>query len=105
MRRWEDILTHHEVMIAEGDGQLLGFAALEVEQSVLSQLFVSLEAKRRGIGRQLFYWAVSRSPGKLSLKTLVENTESRAFYTRLGMIERGRSVNTFNGREEIEYAL
>lgn len=92
-------------MIAEGDGQLLGFAALEIEQAVLSQLFVAPEAKRRGIGRQLFNWAVSRSPGKLSLKTLVENTESRAFYTRLGMIEHGVRVNTFNGREEIEYAL
>lgn len=104
-RRWEDILKHHEVMIAEGDGQLLGFAALEVGQSVLSQLFVAPEAKRRGIGKQLFNWAVSRSHGKLSLKTLKENTESRAFYTRLGMIEHGISVNTFNGREEIEYAL
>lgn len=92
-------------MIAEGGGQLLGFAALEVGQSVLTQLFVAPEAKRRGIGSQLFKWAVSRSPGKLSLKTLIENTESRAFYARLGMTERGRSVNTFNGREEIEYAL
>jgi len=62
-------------------------------------------AKRQGIGRELFNWAVSRCPKGLTLKTLVENSESRAFYRGLGMVEGNRSVNTFNGREEIEHAL
>jgi GNAT superfamily N-acetyltransferase len=92
-------------MVAERDGKLLGFAALDVEHSVLSQLFVAPPEKRRGIGQQLFDWAVSRSAGRLRLKTLVENAESRAFYTRLGMMEGGTSMNGFNGREEIEYTL
>jgi len=43
--------------------------------------------------------------GGITLKTLVENSESRAFYRCLGMVEGNRSVNTFNGREEIEYSL
>jgi len=53
----------------------------------------------------LFAWACSRCPDGLTLKTLAENMESRAFYKSLGMTERGRSINDFNGREEVEYAL
>jgi len=62
-------------------------------------------AKRQGIGRAQFRWAVSRCPRGLTLKTLVENSESRAFCRSLGRVEGDRSLNAFNGREEIEYAL
>jgi GNAT superfamily N-acetyltransferase len=91
--------------VAESDGILVGFAALDVRQSVLSQIFVAPHLKRHGIGRALFGWACSSCPNGLTLKTLIENSESRAFYKSLGMVERDRSVNEFNGREEIEYAL
>jgi GNAT superfamily N-acetyltransferase len=104
-RRWESILSNHEVVVIEADGKLVGFAALDVQRAVLSQLFVAPHAKRQGIGRELFNWAASCCPNGFILKTLVENSESRAFYRSLGMVEGGRSVNTFNGREEIEYAL
>jgi GNAT superfamily N-acetyltransferase len=103
--RWEGILKNHDVVVAEAGGKLVGFAALDVKDAVLSQIFVAPHAKRQGIGRELFNWAVSRCPRGLSLKTLVENSESRAFYRSLGMVEGHRSVNAFNGREEIEYAL
>jgi len=92
-------------MVAESNGTLVGFAALDVERAVLSQIFVAPNVKRQGIGRALFNWAVSCCPKGLTLKTLVENSESRAFYKSLGMGEKGRSVNDFSGREEIEYAL
>jgi GNAT superfamily N-acetyltransferase len=103
--RWEGILKNHDVVVAEAGGELVGFAALDVQDAVLSQIFVVPHAKRQGIGRELFNWAVSRCPRGLTLKTLVENSESRAFYRSLGMVEGNRSVNAFNGREEIEYAL
>jgi GNAT superfamily N-acetyltransferase len=103
--RWEGILEDHDVVVAEADGELLGFAALDVPNAALSQIFVAPHAKRRGIGRALFHWAVTRCPKGLTLKTLVENSESRAFYRCLGMAEGNRGVNAFNGREEIEYAL
>ena len=96
---------NHTVAVAESDGILAGFAALDVQRSVLSQIFVAPHAKRQGIGRELFRWALSFCPNGLTLKTLIENSESRAFYKSVGMVERGRSVNEFNGREEIEYSL
>lgn len=91
--------------VAESNGTLVGFAALDIERAVLSQLFVAPSAKRQGIGRALFNWAASYCPRGLTLKTLLENSEARAFYKSLGMVETGRSVNDFSGREEIEYAL
>ena len=103
--RWEEIARTHTVVVAEADGAIVGFAALDTERGVLSQLFVAPSLKRRGIGRALFNWARSLCPNGLSLKTLVENSESRAFYRSLGMAELGRSINSFNGQEEIEYAL
>ena len=103
--RWENILKNHAVVVAESNSTLVGFAALDIECAALSQIFVAPSAKRRGIGRILFNWAVSCCPNGLTLKTLVENSEARAFYKSLGMVEKGRSVNDFSGREEIEYAL
>lgn len=102
--RWENILQNHTVVVAESNGTLVGFAALDRERAVLSQLFVAPSAKRQGIGRVLFNWAVSRCPSRLRLKTLLK-TPKRAFYKSYGMVEQDRSVNDFSGREEIEYAL
>lgn len=98
-----DILKDHEVVVAVFEDNLVGFAAVDVAGAELFQIFVAPEFKRRGIGHELFRWAQTRCPQGLALTTLVENSEARAFYKRLGMVEGGRSVNTFNGREEIEY--
>ena len=103
--RWEEIARRDAVVVAEEDASIIGFAALDVEHAVLSQIFVAPSRKRRGIGRALFAWARSLCPGRLTLKTLAENSESRAFYKALGMSEQGRSINDFNGREEVEYSL
>jgi GNAT superfamily N-acetyltransferase len=103
--RWEKIARTHTVVVAEREGSLAGFAALDTERAVLSQIFVTPGLKRKGIGRALFNWARSRCPNGLTLKTLAENSESRAFYRSLGMTEQGRSINDFNGHEEVEYLL
>jgi GNAT superfamily N-acetyltransferase len=103
--RWDEIAKRSIVVVAEADGSIVGLAAVDTELAVLSQIFVTPNLKRRGIGRALFDWARSRCPDGLTLKTLAENSESRAFYKTLGMTEQGRSINDFNGREEVEYAL
>lgn len=101
--RWQDILKNHIVVVIESNGDLLGFAALN-NNSELSQIFVAPNAKRQGIGRTLFNWAVSVCPDGFTLKTLVENSEARAFYISRGMVENGYSVNDFNGHKEIKYS-
>ena len=103
--RWEQIAKRDTVAVAEANGSIVGFAAVDTEHAVLSQIFVVPSLKRRGIGRALFNWARSLCPDGLTLKTLADNSESRAFYKSLGMTEKGRSINDFNGREEVEYAL
>ena len=48
-------------------------------------------------------WVSSQCPNGVSLRTAADNEESRAFYEKLGLVEVGRSINDFNGREEVEY--
>lgn len=103
--RWLDTLKNHSVVVIESNGALLGFAALDANKAELSQIFVAPNAKRQGIGKTLFNWAVSVCPDGFTLKTLVENSESRAFYISRGMVESGFSVNDFNGHKEIKYSL
>lgn len=103
--RWLDTLKNHSVVVIESNGALLGFAALDANKAELSQIFVAPNAKRQGIGKILFNWAVSVCPDGFTLKTLVENSESRAFYISRGMVESGFSVNDFNGHKEIRYSL
>lgn len=89
-------MDHHDEVIA--------FAALNTQVCVLSQLFVSPHWKRKGIGKQLMQWVAVQCPDGFTLKTATDNQESRTFYDTLGMVETGRSINDFNGREEIEYS-
>lgn len=103
--RWKETTGRDTIVVAEENGSIVGFAALDTERAVLSQIFVAPILKRSGVGRALFTWARSRCPDGFSLKTLAENSESQAFYKALGMSEKGRSINEFNGREEVEYAL
>ncbi|MGF1514873.1 MAG: GNAT family N-acetyltransferase [Elainellaceae cyanobacterium] len=111
-QRWRDIEAGHEVVVVVHHGEITAFAALNLQTCVLSQLFVSPRWKRKGIGRRLLQWATAKCPTGFSLKTAADNHESRAFYSAMGMVEgdgqrpalKGdRSINDFNGREEVEY--
>ena len=102
-QRWHRLVQTHKIVVVEYQSQPVAFAALSPERCTLSQLFVSPDWKRRGIGRQLMQWVSSQCPNGFSLKTAADNEESRAFYEKLGLVEVGRSINDFNGREEVEY--
>ena len=102
-QRWHRLEQTHKIVVVEYQSQPIAFAALAPERCILSQLFVSPDWKRRGIGRQLIQWVSSQCPNGFSLKTAADNKESRAFYEKLGLVEVGRSINDFNGREEVEY--
>lgn len=93
------------VVIDSKIGSIVGFAALNVSESVLSQIFVSVDRKREGIGSILFAWAEEVSRGPLIVRTLATNIESIRFYERQGMIEFENSVNEFNGEPVVGYIL
>lgn len=103
-QRWYNLVKTHTIVVLDHYGEIVAFAALNAQVCMLSQLFVSPRWKRKGIGKQLIQWAASQCPDGFTLKTATDNQESRAFYDALGMVEIGRSINDFNGREEVEYS-
>jgi hypothetical protein len=85
------------------EGVVTGFAAADVEAPVLTQLFVDLNHKRRGVGRALLQWAQSVMPRGFTLRTLVENLASRSFYSEHGLSECGVQTSAINGMETVEF--
>jgi ribosomal protein S18 acetylase RimI-like enzyme len=85
VRRWVEniVLKECRVWLAERDGHVLGFAALEDEE-LLDQLYLLPEARRQGIGTLLLDEVRRHSPDGLSLHVFRQNTDARAFYERHG---------------------
>jgi GNAT superfamily N-acetyltransferase len=103
--RWlTEIVPAQLVVVAtNAKGAVTGFAAADVEASVLTQLFVGVNYKRRGIGRALLQWAQSVMPRGFMLRTLVANLASRSFYSEHGLSECGVQTSAVNGMETVEF--
>lgn len=86
-------------LLAEIDGQVVGFAALRVTPCVfyaqphaeLTELFVRPAYRRRGVGRALLACAEEMArqsgAGELMLLTGLDNTEAQAFYRAQGFTD------------------
>lgn len=103
-QRWYQLQKTHRIVVVEQLDQIVAFAALDTQRCVLSQLFMLPSWKRQGIGRRLIQWVSLQCPKGFTLRTSTTNTESRAFYEKIGLVEVGSSVNDFNGKAEVEYA-
>jgi orotate phosphoribosyltransferase len=103
--RWERrIVPAQQIAVAVDEGgAVVGFAAADVPARLLSQIFVAPRRQRQGIGARLFAWAQQSMPDGFSLHTLVENTGSRAFYERHGMVAGDTGVNPVNGMATIGF--
>ncbi len=76
------ILPRSSVWVAEEDGTLLGFMALE--GSYVDRLYIHPDRQRRGVGTALMEKAKELSPSGLQLHTHVKNTQACAFYEQHG---------------------
>lgn len=103
-QRWHQLEKTYSIVVVEHLGQIVAFVALESQRCILSQLFVSPDWKRRGIGRQLMQWVDLECSGGFTLRTAATNEESRVFYEKMGLVKVGSGINDFNGKEEVEYA-
>ena len=87
-----------EVMVAEIDGRIAGFAVVLDQDGTaeLDGLFVEPDLWRRGIGSALVEDAVhdARSRG-LSLMTVVANPSAKEFYERCGFTVEGSAETRF----------
>ena len=83
-----------DVLVAEADGQVTGFAALEGGE--IDGLFVEPALWRRGIGSALVEAAVHEARRRgLTLMTVVAEPAAQAFYERCGFREEGEAETQF----------
>ena len=102
--RWVgEIVPAQRIMVAADDGMVVGFAAADVADRVLTQIFVAPTRKGQGIGHRLFLWAQTIMPDGFVLHTLVDNLTSRAFYERHGLVAGDTEINPANGMRTVEY--
>jgi ribosomal protein S18 acetylase RimI-like enzyme len=73
------------VIVAAEDEQVIGFLATKPTEGVLDQLFVSPNAKGRGIGTALLKRAMTEMPNGFWLRTADANQAACAFYEARGM--------------------
>jgi ribosomal protein S18 acetylase RimI-like enzyme len=92
-----------EVVVADDEGTIVGFAAADVSACELTQIFIDPSRKGEGIGGQLLTWAKQLMPDGFGLHTRTDNRASRAFYERHGLIPGGTRINPVNGMETVEY--
>jgi GNAT superfamily N-acetyltransferase len=76
-----------EILVAEADGRLLGFASVYRPDAFIHHLFVEPAFHRRGVGGALLDRALALAGGSATLKCLRRNEGAWAFYARAGWRE------------------
>ena len=103
LSRWTDSLrpgkyvalfAGREAFVAEESGQILGFAVLDLRESLINATYVSPQTVRRGIGRCLVE-AMERvaKQGGLSQLHLNSTLNAVPFYERLGYVQEKTGYN------------
>ena len=89
------ILERETVFVAEVEGGLAGYVALQREGDAvcIDQLFVSPEHEAEGVGRQLLEWAegfaIAGSAARLQVVVEAENRRALEFYGGRGFVPAG----------------
>ncbi len=99
----QELAARASIWVAEWDDLVVGFMAAITAEGYLDQLFVDRRYHNRGIGKALLERAKLLCPDGLTLYTLRENEQARAFYERNGFVAGRLSVNAFNGQPNVEY--
>jgi N-acetylglutamate synthase-like GNAT family acetyltransferase len=86
-----------EVIVAELDGQIAGFAAVLIDDSIaeLDGLFVEPDLWRRGIGAALIDVAVHEARRQGLSMTVIANPSARDFYEKCGFTVEGDAQTRF----------
>jgi GNAT superfamily N-acetyltransferase len=84
-RAWmrDVVFKHCNVWVAELDGRLAGFLALE--RDLLEHLYVHPDLQRMGVGTALLAKARELSPKGFRLWVFQQNAQARRFYERNGL--------------------
>jgi ribosomal protein S18 acetylase RimI-like enzyme len=78
------VLVHEQVLVAEVDGLVVGFMALEDDH--VDHLYIAPTYQARGIGGKLLPMAKELRPSGLRLWTFQRNVRARRFYEARGFV-------------------
>jgi len=92
------VVKRSAVWVAERDGEIVGFAALEPgpPEAWLHHLYVAPQAHNAGAGSLLLAKAKAELPRGFSLWTFQANLGARRFYERHGLAEARRTNGAAN---------
>ena len=79
------VMAEDEVVVAEVEGEIVGFVAMSSGGDFLEHLYVHPDLQGRGIGTALLERAKARMPGGFRLWVFQANTGARRFYERHGL--------------------
>jgi putative acetyltransferase len=97
--RWRDeLLPSAEIVVAEADGDIIGFVTVDPQTLYLDQIVVAPERWRAGIGAALIDEAKRLSPGGLDLDVNTDNARAIGFYGTQGFSIGGAGVNPISGK-------
>ena len=84
IRAWirDEMIPGHEVLVAEADGEITGFAALAGD--LLGHLYVRPEQQGRGVGTALLDVVKRERPAGFHFWVFQRNEGARRFYERHG---------------------
>jgi putative acetyltransferase len=97
--RWRnEILPGATIMVAEGEGTLVGFVTVIPRRRYFDQIVVAPERWSSGIGETLVAEAKRLSPAGLALHVNKDNVRALRFYEKHGFVIQGGDVNPHSGR-------
>jgi putative acetyltransferase len=95
--RWRTELVPVEIVVAEIDGEIVGFVTVDPRTLYLDQLVVAPEAWGGGIAEKLLAEAIRLSPNGLDLMVNKDNARAIRFYEKQGFVYAGEGANPTSG--------
>ena len=83
---YDTCVADDEVLVAELDGEVVGFASVDPPARTVHTLFVDPRWRNHGIGSLLLREALARLSGPAELTCAARNAAARAFYERQGWV-------------------
>lgn len=97
-QRWRDeLVPTATIVVAEGDGDLVGFVTVDPATGYLDQIVVAPEAWGAGVADALLAEARRVAPSGLDLHVNADNDRAIRFYGKHGFTVAGRDVNPRSG--------
>lgn len=108
LKHWQDDLTispdfiaSHDVFVAEGETDLLGFYALIIKQekAELDHLWVTPQRIGTGVGKELFLHAMQHAArARVAEVEISSDPNAEGFYRKMGAHRIGETVSELDGQ-------